>query len=216
MKKFVLFVCCFIVVPLTAGELTFDVSMPSIKSQKTRDAGREASGYAQISVPKYSIFPTSGLPSVPYKVVRVLIPPTASVAELMVEKKDSAISRLSSPLLPVQEPVPISRIDEAEFTEPNEEIYSSNKPFPGYISEDLGVGEMSGFRIAQIALYPVQYIPAENKLISYSLNVRLRYKERKVKAKKMTEKQYEIFKRMVEDLVDNPEAVDAYQSVIRR
>jgi len=216
MKKFVLLICCFIVVSLTAGELTFDVSMPSIKSQKMRDAGGEVSRYARITVPQYFAFPTPGSPSVPYKVVRVLIPPTASVEELVVEKRDSSISRLSSPLLPAQEPVRISSIDEAEFTEPNEEIYSSDKPFPGYISEDLGVGEMSGFRIAQIVLYPIQYIPAENKLISYSLDVRLKYREGRVEAKKMTEKQYKIFKRMVENLVDNPEAADAYNSVVRR
>ena len=215
MKKFVLLICCF-VVSLSAGELTFGVGIPSIKSQKTRDAGREVSGYARITVSEYSIFPTPGSPAVPYKIIRALIPPTASVEELIVEKRDSAISRLGSPLLPVQEPVEMSMVDEAEFTEPNEEIYSSNKPFPGYISEDLGVGEMSGFRIVQIALYPVQYTPADNKLISYSLDVRLKYKEGKVKAKKMTDKQYKIFKRMVKDLVDNPEAVDAYNSVIRR
>lgn len=216
MKKFVLLVLCFIVVVLSAGELTFDVNIPSIKSEKTRDLGIDVSGYTQITVPEYSTFPTPGSPSVPYKVIRALIPPTASVEELIVEKRDSAISILSSPLFPTQEPVEISIVDEVKFTEPNAEIYAGDKPFPGYVAEDLGVGEMSGFRIAQIALYPVQYISAENKLISYSLDVRLSYKEGRVEAKRMTEKQYKIFKGMVEDIVENPEAADAYQSVIRR
>jgi hypothetical protein len=216
MKKFVLLVCCLVFITLSAGELTFDVSIPSIKSLKTRDTGGEVSGYVRITVPEYSNFPTPGSPSIPYKVIRALIPPTASIEKLIVEKTDSTVSRLSSTLFPTQESVPISMIDEAKFTEPNEEIYSSDKIFPGYIAENLGVGEMSGFRIAQIALYPVQYIPAENKLISYSLDVRLSYKEGKVEAKRMTEKQYKIFKGMVEDIVENSEAADAYRSVIRR
>jgi len=212
MKKFVLLVCCFIVVTLSAGELTFDVRTSSIKSEKTRDI----SGYTRLTVPKYYTFPTPGSPSVPYKVIRALIPPTASIEEVIVERTDSAVSRLSSPLFPVQKPVPIMMAHEAKFTEPDELIYSSNKPFPGYIVEDLGVGQMSGFRIAQIALYPIQYIPNENTLVLYSLDVRLKYKEGRVKAKRMTEKQYKIFKEMIVDIVDNPEAVDAYRSVIWR
>jgi len=212
MKKSVLLICCFVVVTLSAGELTFDVSIPSIKSERTRDI----SGYTRLNVPEYHTFPTPGSPSVPYKVIRALIPPTASIEEVIVEKVDSIVSRLSSPLFPVQEPVPISMADKAKFTEPNQSIYSSSKPFPGYIGENLGVGEMSGFRIAQIALYPVQYIPSENTLILYSLDVRLKYQEGRVKAKRMTQKQYKIFKGMVEDIVENPEAADVYRSVIWR
>ncbi len=219
MKKYVLLICCFIVVTLSAGELTFDVHIPSMKTEKTGDKSErteDISGYTQLTVPEYDIFPTPGAPSVPYKVIRALIPPTASIEKIVVEKTDSTIRRLSSPLFPVQEPVPISMAHEAKFTEPDEVIYSSDKAFPGYIVEDLSVGEMSGFRIAQVALYPVQYVPSEDKLILYSLDVRLKYREGSVKAKRMTGKQYKIFKRMVEDIVENPEAADAYRSVIWR
>lgn len=62
------------------------------------------------------------------------------------------------------------------FTEPNEEIYTSNQLFPASILEDAGAGESRGHLMADFRLFPLQWTPDVEELTLYtSVTVRVTY-----------------------------------------
>jgi hypothetical protein len=72
-------------------------------------------------------------------------------------------------VLPIQPPRKIGHGDEdMVFVEPDPEIYASNRPYPSKLAEFVQQGDLAGQGIATVQLYPVQYVPAEKKLILYT------------------------------------------------
>jgi hypothetical protein len=157
-----------------------------------------------------------GFPSLPYKILRFVIPATARIERIEIENMDSSVTNVISPIFPAQKPIPIMSGIKGEFTPPDPEIYNTKGKFPGSLVKILHTGDLSGFRIAQIAVYPIQYIPTEGTIITYSFNLTILFKENIVKPKTLTETQYRIFSKEVKDLVLNPEMVGTYSPTIRR
>lgn len=69
-------------------------------------------------------------------------------------------------IYPAQDP--FADYSNIEFTSPNEEIYLSNSPYPGMSAEFANAGYYRGHHIADIVVYPFEYIPSENVLYFYS------------------------------------------------
>lgn len=197
------------VFPISAGEIIYTVSPQSI------NYGHE-NGYTTLNINGYKNILSPGEPALPYKVINVLIPPTAVVKDVKIDNIRHSSSSISGKVFPAQKPVPIMDKNIHPFTEPNLDIYNNSNRFPDNLIVNIGTVNKSNFRIAQIAVYPVQYLPTENKINTYSFTIHILYSEGKVALKTMNENQYKSFGNKIKSLVINPEILGTYQSCIRR
>ncbi|MCK4328560.1 tetratricopeptide repeat protein [candidate division WOR-3 bacterium] len=149
-----------------------------------------------------------GKPMLPQVTSLTVIPPSATVTKVEVESFEREDIPGEYFIFPVQPMEPISFRLNLPFAEPDEEIYSSSNPYPEVLVECSHVGSKAGYRIAGFLVYPVQYIPAEKRLLFYSrIDFKVYYEEGKYPIKTKTEKQSKVFGKMVEKMVINPEDV---------
>ncbi len=149
-----------------------------------------------------------GNPSLPELSYSLLVPPTAEVTGIEVISYQIKDIPGSFNIFPAQPALPLSEIPGAAFVGPNPAVYSSNAPYPGKLASFVPTGCMSGYRIAGVFVYPVQYIPAEQKLRFYTeLTVKLTYEEGRHERVVLSKSQVEVFGEDVQRLVLNPEDV---------
>ncbi len=111
-----------------------------------------------------------GEPSLPFRTVRVLLPPASDVASVgaQAEVALQAIPgdwQVEFGRPPVRSPggnQPTSA--EPVLDQPDPNIYLSDAPFPATSAELASVQRMGGYDIAFIRVYPVQYSPLSGKL----------------------------------------------------
>jgi len=100
---------------------------------------------------------------------------------------------------------------------PDPEVYASSNPYPATKVRLLSNGTMSGYRLANVELFPVRYTPATGRLqLAKRLVYRLNYAENRLDAAVATLRQQSLFGDGVRTLVVNPEDVDRYAPGIRR
>ncbi len=191
------------------GEIKYHISAPEV-------AYASVKGYTMLKCKSYTRISHPGAPSLPYKVLKFIIPATAEIEKIKIENIDSSITNVSSSVFPAQKPIPLMSGITAEFTPPDPGIYNKKEKFPGNLAKILHTGNLSGFRIAQISVYPVQYIPVEGTILTYSFDLIISFRENKLNAKTLTETQYRIFSKEVKELVLNPEMISVYAPPIRR
>ena len=66
-------------------------------------------------------------------------------------------------VMPAQPEAPIGGT--AEWADPDPAIYGSDALFPSSRVEYLGDGYLGGYRIASVAVYPLQYSPGSGRLV---------------------------------------------------
>ncbi len=158
-----------------------------------------------------------GNPLLPVKSINFLIPAHAEVVKVEVISKDESTLSGSFNIYPAQKPFPCSRHELWEFTPPNKEVYASDKPYPAESFKSYASGVKSGFRIAGIDIYPLHYIPAQQKLIlTRSITIELEYAEGVHVVPSLTELQHTVFAKEVRALVTNPENIAVFSPQIRQ
>jgi len=185
-------------------EKTFLFKESEISFQKQK-------GYDYITL-KGCFYPRNlGLPLLPCKSARFVIPPSAIVTDVKVISSSSKVLPGSYYVYPAQRPVPISFPVKDEFIPPDEKIYASESLYPGNLIKTLPTGNKAGFRIVQVNLFPIQYQPKQRKLIFYnSITIRIEFKEGVYPVNKLSERQIQVFGREIKEMVENPEDVDRY------
>jgi hypothetical protein len=68
-------------------------------------------------------------------------------------------------LLPGQHQIPLSSEVLPEAVPPDPEIYAQAEPYPASMVEIAASGSMAGRKLTSIRLFPVQYVPAERRLV---------------------------------------------------
>ncbi len=158
-----------------------------------------------------------GKPCLPIRVLNVVVPANATVTKIEV------VPLASEPLAgvyrihPAQEPVVLSAKTLPDFVGPDQEIYSSDEPFPGRVYEwNNYTGTMFGWRVCGFAVYPLSYQPVSGRLTLYKkLQVRISYEEGGVRAAVLSERQWQAFAPAVADMVLNPEDVERFGPAMR-
>ncbi|MCK4595500.1 hypothetical protein KAT73_01865, partial [candidate division WOR-3 bacterium] len=164
--------------------------------------------YDIVTLAGHGVTSDIGKPMLPQVTSLAVIPPSATVTKVEVESFEREDIPGEYFIFPVQPMEPISFRLNLPFAEPDEEIYSSSNPYPEVLVECSHVGSKAGYRIAGFLVYPVQYIPAEKRLLFYSrIDFKVYYEEGKYPIKTKTEKQSKVFGKMVEKMVINPEDV---------
>ncbi|RMG34767.1 MAG: hypothetical protein D6732_10325, partial [Methanobacteriota archaeon] len=116
--------------------------------------------------------PIPGAPMIPHTIIRVAIPPGATVTPHYRMIQDETMSAID--LLPS---IVVSGLEENNIIPRDESIYSSDNPYPGVI---LQVGEPYTFRhmrLVDVRIYPVQYTPISHQVrLLKQIEIRLDFK----------------------------------------
>jgi hypothetical protein len=118
-----------------------------------------------------------GEPQLPVKLLHVALPPGSKVEQVVVSKVESQILDKDYHLFPAQPPQILSLMKEPiSFVQPKPKVYSLLEEYPGKLVEYTETGFLSGYQLAGILVYPVQYIPAQRKVKFYShIEFKVRY-----------------------------------------
>jgi len=99
-----------------------------------------------------------------------------------------------------------------EFIQPKPSVYGSREVYPQKVIEPRRAGTMSGYRVAGITVYPVQYVPSEKKLLfHHRIDFRVHYTAGQVEYRLFKGRQphsHEAVQRIVERVVLNPQDLD--------
>jgi len=150
----------------------------------------------------------TGAPSLPIKGARVLIPEGKKYISATVTLPGPQQIHLNYPVVAVQQEYPLSFTGQIQPTPPDPAIYSQSAAFPATDVTLVTQQNMRGYKIAIFNLFPIRYIPTENKLLFYPTM------QLKVKLDSSTEEPSVIKKRPVaDDLNRVSEYVDNKQDV---
>jgi len=100
-----------------------------------------------------------GAPSLPVLAVNFVLPQGMRLTS--VDCKPEANEGLAGSylILPAQPPLPLSSETRPEFVPPDPAVYGSDRSYPGMSAEPAGQSSMSGYNVAQLLVYPLQYQP---------------------------------------------------------
>jgi hypothetical protein len=151
-----------------------------------------------------------GSPYLPMALYTVLVPPTAEVVSITVEKSENVEIPGVFDVMPVPEYQPIS-LTTGPIINANHEVYAQNTAYPGRLVDYSRTGSKGGYRLCGFSLYPVQYVPNEKRLIFYRhITIKIQYEEGKVTPIQLTDLQKEIFEKEIRTIVINPEDIPSF------
>jgi len=110
----------------------------------------------------------AGEPIIPIKPVSLLLPPMKTVKNIQITGTpvEYQINDLvDKPIFPYQNPVPFGELPD-DFVV-NNNVYSTNSVYPGYLHGDYQIGYSHGYTILNVNLNPVQYNPVEATIEYY-------------------------------------------------
>ncbi len=120
--------------------------------------------YDFVTVEPCDFISKPGYPQLPIQNVYLLLPPGAVVNSISVIEVDTERLEGTYNMYPAQHKVPLSVAEKPPFTQPDEVIYSSKKPFPGEIIEFVRQGNLGGYNIGIFRFYPLRYVPSKGEL----------------------------------------------------
>ncbi len=172
-------------------------------------------GYDVVRMKNAGYIFREGAPKVPVMNHTFCIPPDAKVTGievLSVEKEFLGNYRI----YPVQPPRPFIRDYTPEWIEPDPEMYSL-PVYPDYIAKVIHSGKKHGFKLVTVSLAPLEYHPATGELfLRRRIKIRLLFEEGKEKVMKIFPHEISLAKKMVRQLVVNPEDVDRFSPRVRK
>ncbi len=159
-----------------------------------------------------------GMPVLPRAGASVLIPPGERIVSIEVIPQEWIALSGSYLIEAGQSQYPLSFEGSVTPDLPNSSVYSSDAPFPGRLADDPISGLYRGYRIANVALHPVEYLPASGQ-ISYMTRCELRiYTEFDAasleESRAMIRHDLSTLKRL-ENIVDNHNEIASYANLER-
>ncbi|MGC9337913.1 MAG: C25 family cysteine peptidase, partial [Candidatus Cloacimonadia bacterium] len=167
--------------------------------------------YTAVHIKDGVVLGNPGEPSIPYKAVQMLLPQNESITSVNVSlNNESELGNYT--LYPVQEPVPISQKDYAEFTTPDQKVYTQSTPFPEKTYTQFSTHYLAGYSIGSFAITPIKYIPDSGRLSYYqevTVTITTDYDPNAENAGRWLNDSPTIIKR-IESITDNPELASTY------
>ena len=165
--------------------------------------------YSRLSMEGTRASKTPGAPALPVEYLRFVIPSDARVADLVVSIEELELPG-SYRVAPAQPEVPVG--ETPRWVAEDASIYQSDRPYPAVRVEYLGDGFLGGFRIATVAIHPLQYTPRSGRLVlATNISVELELEsdaDRSQPRLRMTANSRELYRSLVESLVENPWEVE--------
>ncbi len=187
----------------------YSFSPPELASYQLPGGSADYVSVTMTGLPQWS---EPGLPVLPFKTVRILLPQGTEVGDIAVTCGEKVSLPGSFLVQPGQQPVPLSYEGQVEAVPPDEEVYNSSAPFPGRLYSDVTLQSKRGYLILLMNLHPLEYIPGEGKL-SY-------YESLTVTVTPQAASQEALYRGLPQDreivgaLVDNPRTLSTYSSPV--
>ncbi|MDP8285078.1 MAG: C25 family cysteine peptidase, partial [Candidatus Electryonea clarkiae] len=152
-----------------------------------------------------------GEPSLPYIGINLLLPQMQAVSDITIEFfEETPLGNHT--IYPKQQPIPLSLLDQAEFTPPDQAIYSSDSPFPTKQYNDYSTHYLTGYSVGSFAVTPLSYVPSTKELSYYKkavVTVETSYDAAAENAQKFLHNNPEVEIRLAA-LVDNIDMIGTY------
>ncbi len=162
-------------------------------------------GYDVVELPGGFLLPEAGRPALPMMAATVAVPAGARVTSVEVVPRRTEELEGRYEIVPVQPPRVLSDRTEPHFVGPDAATYSSPAPFPARVTGDHVEGNAGGFRLAAVTFAPLQYLPAEGRLLLHTrLEVRVSYDDGARPERRLTPGQRDRTLVGLERLVANP------------
>ncbi|MCK4353304.1 T9SS type A sorting domain-containing protein [candidate division WOR-3 bacterium] len=165
-------------------------------------------GYDIVKLEGCNFTDIPGEPQLPVKAVYFLLPNDSKVKEVKVNSADFEPLSGKYTIYPAQPPQILSRQEIVKFTEPKLDVYEVTSEYPGKLVDFKGEGKLCGHRIAEILIYPVQYIPKDKKIKIYT---RIEISIELEKSSQVAEPFRPRSANIIKSLVINPEEI-SYQA----
>ncbi len=126
--------------------------------------------YDRITMPGLELEQIPGSPQLPVCIFHWTFP-QQRVVQIEISSVRQEILPGKYFILPGQPPQTLTSLSVQKnitLQAPDISIYSSAVPYPQEIIKNLGSGRFQGTEVVALAVYPLQYLPAEKKLIFYS------------------------------------------------
>ncbi len=121
-------------------------------------------GYDLISLTGCRFTREIGKPALPVKSVFVALPANSELTGIEVVSCRTKTLFGEYMILPAQPPIPTMAGAAAGFVPPGS-VYDSSDIHPGAVCGGAGVGSLRGYKILSFRVFPLQYSPAERRLI---------------------------------------------------
>jgi len=173
-------------------------------------------GYDVVSMLGAVKIDSIGKPNLPYYTYSFIIPNNLNVTSVNVTSSQYEKLDGSYVIYPAQpEPRTITPGETFDFVEPDSATYNSTDPYPGFLTECVDMGFFDGAnKIATIAVYPLQYVPANEDLILYtSISIDLQFSassDQPVYPEMRTSWGIKYYEIGLKSLVINTEDIDQY------
>ncbi|MBN1181522.1 MAG: hypothetical protein JXB49_04485 [Bacteroidales bacterium] len=180
------------------------------------ESAKDGNSYATINMPSLRKTFDAGMPDLPVKYVKLIIPSDQDVAKIVIEKTSSAKMTISQPLFPAQPDVPISIDTEPEFIKPDPSVYMVNQFYPSDVVQLVHSGYFDGSNhIVTLVVYPIQYNPITKELLFYNtIDFTLIFQSGKgkpIRIQNRNEKSQKIYDDILKKTVENPGDISSYQ-----
>jgi len=125
-------------------------------------------GYDLISVRGAHYTTTPADPMLPLLSIQLLLPPDTEPSDLTYSVGGTVTIPGDYSILPAPRPARFSSDMAVNIPHPNTETYSSVLPHPRSVARLAGGGTSSGYRMATVAVAPLQYIPATGEVLLHT------------------------------------------------
>jgi len=161
---------------------------PSLRAESPRPSPKAISVVCQFDAPRLEMVGEDtrvqvadcevsrrvGEPALPFRTVRLLLPPDSEVASLSAEA-EVPLTNLPGFWRVEHTPTPTPTLAPGKFASnqpisdgPDPSIYFSDTAYPAAPAELASVQRMNGYDIAFVRVYPVAYQPLSGQLLSHS------------------------------------------------
>ncbi len=170
-------------------------------------------GYDVARVENGECLAEPGKPMLPSAQIRVALPAGMIVSSVQILNIRQENVPGEFDIFPAQPAREIGASDsDPELVEPDDQIYGSDQPYPLNAAEFVGQTDLAGQVMAVVQLYPLQYLPAEKRLVlNTSITLEIDgvegYRCGDYLSPNVSEKTRRVYRQMVADMVANPEEV---------
>ncbi len=160
------FLCLMLTLRAHAGGegrvFTLRFSEDILRAERHDLAGRD---YDLFRMDDFGLTRKPGSPCMPVAIKHVYVPRGSAVTGVRVESIEQVALPGAYLLLPGQHEVPLSWTTVPDPVLPDPAVYAMTEQYPGSPVEIGAYGSMAGRKICGIRIFPIQYIPAEGKVL---------------------------------------------------
>jgi hypothetical protein len=176
-------------------------------------------GYDDIHLNEGDYITDVGKPMMPIKNIQIALPSDMKATNIYINDIKEQKLEGTYILYPAQPARPIGTTEyESWFVQPDTQTYKSSQTYPLISIELTGQSDLAGQSIANIAIYPIHYVPLQKKLtlvtsITFTIEGIGGYVCGDFLSKHISDSGRNIYQQMVKNMVINPEDVALQSSL---